>query len=89
MSNLFMVGADRVQWDVTAVGGDGCGPFRLVVAHPAGTITEYFDDVTAALARERELEEHLTAAPANGSSAGSGPLAGRGNLQPLVTRSRD
>jgi hypothetical protein len=77
--NFFMAGADRVRWEVTATGGDGCGPFRLVVSHPAGTITEYFDDVTQALLRQRKLEERLTSAPTSAvADVGSGPLAGCG-----------
>jgi hypothetical protein len=79
--NFFMAGTDRVRWEITAMGGEGCGPFRLVVSHPAGTITEYFDAVTQALLRQRELEERLTAPQTSAATdVGSGPLAGCGEI---------
>jgi hypothetical protein len=60
MSNIFMAGPDLVRWEVTALGSEG--PFQLTVCHGRGTIVEYFRSATAALRRERELEELLTAA---------------------------
>jgi PleD family two-component response regulator len=60
--NFFMTGPDMVRWDLTALGPHGEAPFRLVVHHAAGTITEHFDSVTSALIRQGELEELLTAA---------------------------
>ena len=60
--NFFMAGPDLVRWDLTALGPQGQPPFRLVVHHAAGTITEHFDSVTSALIRQSELEELLVAA---------------------------
>ena len=60
MSNFFMAGADMVRWEVTSLGTNG--PYRLTVYHPHGSIVEYFRAMTAALAREEELEDLLTAA---------------------------
>ncbi len=59
MSNFFMLGYERVQWDITAVGPSG--PYRLAIdLGPAGTVVEYFDDPTAALLREADIEAILT-----------------------------
>src|SRR5205085_1105123 len=57
-----MAGPDLVTWELTALGPDGDGPFRLVVHHSAGRITEFFDSVTGALIRRAELEALLIAA---------------------------
>jgi CheY-like chemotaxis protein len=62
MLNFFMAGPDLVSWDLTALGGQGSGPFRLVVHHGAGNITEHFDSVTGALIRQGQLETLLIAA---------------------------
>jgi CheY-like chemotaxis protein len=51
-----------VTWNLVAVGRHGVGPFRLVVDHGAGCITEHFDTVAGALVREGELEALLIAA---------------------------
>jgi len=51
-----------VSWDVTALGPQGSGPFRLVIRHAAGSITEHFDSVTGALIRQGQLEALLVAA---------------------------
>jgi len=60
MMNIFMAGADIVRWELTAVGAGG--PYRLTICHPHGSIVEYFQTTTAALAREAELEYLLVAA---------------------------
>jgi CheY-like chemotaxis protein len=62
MLNFFMAGPDLVSWDLKALGPQGYGPFRLVVRHAAGTITEHFDTVTGALIRQGQLESLLVAA---------------------------
>jgi PleD family two-component response regulator len=62
--NFFMAGPDLVRWDLTALGPQGQPPFRLVVRHAKGTITEHFDTVTTALTRQGELEALLVAARA-------------------------
>jgi CheY-like chemotaxis protein len=62
MLNFFMAGPDLVTWDLTAHGPQGSGPFRLVVHHAAGSITEHFDTVTGALIRQGQLETLLVAA---------------------------
>jgi len=70
MLSFFMAGPDRIGWELTAVRPDG--PYRLTIHHALGSIVEYFDDVTAALLREGELEELLIAARAGtGSSSES------------------
>jgi hypothetical protein len=60
MANCFMAGPDLVRWDLTALGHDG--PYRLSMHHSAGTIVEYFGDVSKALRREEQLEALLIAA---------------------------
>jgi CheY-like chemotaxis protein len=60
--SFFIAGPDLVRWDLTALGPQGQAPFRLVVHHASGTITEHFDTVTSALVRQGELEELLTRA---------------------------
>jgi CheY-like chemotaxis protein len=60
--NFFMAGPDLVTWDLNALGAQGTGPFRLVVHHAAGSITEHFDSVTGALIRQGQLENLLVAA---------------------------
>ena len=62
MLNFFLAGPDLVGWDLTALGPQGDGPFRLVVHHAAGCITEHFDTVTGALIRQGQLEALLMAA---------------------------
>ena len=62
MLNFFMAGPDLVSWDLTALGPQGDGPFRLVVHHATGSITEHFDTVTGALIRQGQLEALLVAA---------------------------
>jgi hypothetical protein len=64
MSSFFMAGPDFVHWQLTAV--EQAGPFRLTIHHPQGVIVEYFNDSTAALLREQELEGLLVAARADG-----------------------
>ena len=60
MANCFTAGHELVRWELTALGDDG--PYRLSVHHATGSIVEYFEDVTKALLRERQLEELLIAA---------------------------
>jgi CheY-like chemotaxis protein len=62
MLNFFLAGPDLVSWDLTALGPQGDGPFRLVVHHAAGSITEHFDTVSGALIRQGQLEALLVAA---------------------------
>jgi CheY-like chemotaxis protein len=62
MLNFFTAGPDLVSWDLTALGLQGGGPFRLLVNHSAGSITEHFDTVTGALIRQGQLEALLVAA---------------------------
>jgi hypothetical protein len=62
MFNFFMLGPERVRWEITAVGPSG--PYRLSInLGPAGNVVEYFDDPTAALLREADIEEVLTQNP--------------------------
>jgi CheY-like chemotaxis protein len=60
--NFFTAGPDLVSWDIAALGAQGTGPFRLLVQHRAGSITEHFDTVAGALLRQVELETLLIAA---------------------------
>jgi hypothetical protein len=72
MANCFMAGAELVRWELIALGQDG--PYRLSIHHAGGAIVEYFETVTAALLREKELEELLIAARA-GAGHGGEPVA--------------
>ena len=54
MVNVFSAGQELVRWEVTAISDEG--PYRLSVTHAGGAIVEYFQNVAAALQRERELE---------------------------------
>ena len=67
MLSYFMAGPDLVGWELTAVGHNG--PYRLAIHHAQGSIVEYFDDVTAALLRQGELEELLVAARADAGAS--------------------
>jgi PleD family two-component response regulator len=60
--NFFMAGPELVSWDLTALGVQGGAPFRLVVHHASGSITEHFDTVTGALLRQGQLETLLVSA---------------------------
>ena len=62
MLNFFMAGPELVSWDLTALGPQGGGPFKLVIHHSAGAITEHFDSVMGALIRQGQLESLLIAA---------------------------
>ena len=62
MLSFFMAGPEFVSWDLTALGPEGTGPFRLVVHHASGSITEHFDTVTGALLRQGQLESLLVEA---------------------------
>jgi hypothetical protein len=59
--NFFMVGAERVTWELVSV--DKTGVCRLSIAHAGGVIVEYFTNTAAALQRESELEALLTGMP--------------------------
>ena len=59
-----MAGPDLVRWELTALGHTK--KYRLTIHHAHGSIVEYFDDVTAALLRQGELEELLVAARSGG-----------------------
>ena len=63
VTNLFMVGAERVTWEIVTI-GEG-GPYRLSVFHPRGTIVEYFTTTAAAVQREQEIEALLLASTAS------------------------
>ena len=65
-----MAGPDFVHWQLTAV--EQAGPFRLTIHHPQGVIVEYFNDSTAALLREQELEGLLVAARGDGRPVHTG-----------------
>jgi hypothetical protein len=60
MTGFFAAGRDLVRWEVEALGRQG--PYRLTLHHARGTISEYFNDVAAALGREEHLERMLVAA---------------------------
>jgi hypothetical protein len=60
MANCFMAGSDLVRWELISLGSDG--PYRLSMHHGAGSIVEYFENVTDALLREGQLEALLIAA---------------------------
>jgi hypothetical protein len=59
--NFFMVGSERVTWELVSV--DKTGVCRLSMAHAGGVIVEYFTSTAAALQRETELEALLTGVP--------------------------
>lgn len=60
--SFFMVGSERVTWEITSV--DKTGRCRLSISHAGGTIVEYFTSTAAALRREAELEALLMGLPA-------------------------
>ena len=66
MLNFFMAGPDLVRWDLIAL--ETNGPYQLQVQHRHGVIVEYFTSTSAALLRERELEDLLIAARTSGRS---------------------
>jgi len=70
MISFFMAGPDFVRWELTTV--EKTGPYRLTIHHANGVINEYFTSAMAALLRERELEELLIAARAEGSAVPAG-----------------
>ena len=65
MLSFFMAGPDLVRWELTG----HTRPYRLTIYHAHGSIVEYFDDVTAALLRQGQLEELLIAARSGGRPA--------------------
>lgn len=73
MRNIFMAGPDLVLWDLTAVGADG--PYRLTLRHAHGSIVEYFFTTAAALRREAEIEDLLTAGRGRPVQTPTGALA--------------
>jgi CheY-like chemotaxis protein len=78
MRSFFVAGPELVTWELTALGPEGEGPYRLVVHHSSGAITEYFDAVAEALVRQREIESLLMAArgpnPPSSAPAPSEPV---------------
>lgn len=56
--NFFMVGPERVTWQLTS--DDKPGVCRLSISHAGGVIVEYFTSTAAALQREEEIESLLT-----------------------------
>ncbi len=60
MPKAVLEGSDVVRAEVTALGEHG--PYRLTVIHARGTIVEYFQDTSAALRRQGELDALITAA---------------------------
>jgi hypothetical protein len=59
--NFFMVGSERVTWELVSV--DKTGVCRLSIAHAGGVIVEYFTNPAEALQRESEVEALLTGIP--------------------------
>jgi hypothetical protein len=87
MSNFFMLGSERVRWEITAVGPSG--PYRLAIdLGPAGTVVEYFDDPTAALLREADIETVLTQTQ-TGSSFSIGARTGSRMSEATATASHN
>lgn len=67
MLNYFRAGPDLVRWELVAIGHTHS--YRLTIHHAHGSIVEYFDDVTAALLRQGELEALLIAARSTASTS--------------------
>ena len=60
MLNFFMVGPERVRWELTQL--EPGGPCRLAVHHAGGVIVETFASASMALLRVQELEDLLRTA---------------------------
>jgi hypothetical protein len=58
--SFFMAGPDMVRWELLAV--ESQSAYKLTVHHAHGVIVEYFKTSAAALTRQHELEDLLTAA---------------------------
>jgi hypothetical protein len=58
--SFFMAGPDIVRWELLAV--ESQSAYKLTVHHAHGVIVEYFSTSAAALTRQHELEDLLTAA---------------------------
>ena len=71
MMSFFTAGPDLVRWELNTVPGHA-GQYRLTIHHAHGAIVEYFNDVTAALLRQGELEALLMAAR-SGARASEAP----------------
>ena len=69
MVNFFMVGSERVTWELVSV--ENTGMCRLSIAHTGGIIVEYFTSTAAALERESEIEALLTGVPMCDEAAAS------------------
>jgi len=50
-----MAGSDLIRWEIMSI-AHGDGRCKLSVAHPRGTIVEYFATTADAMKREQELE---------------------------------
>jgi CheY-like chemotaxis protein len=88
MLNFFLAGPELVTWDLTAIGPQGDGPFRLVVHHSSGSITEHFDSVTGALIRQGQLEALLVAARGAADTYAVKPLEPDVNQLPPAKKTR-
>jgi hypothetical protein len=64
MLALFLADPEIVYWDLRPLGPNHIGPYRLVIQHASGCVTEYFDSLTRALRRMGELEDLLREAHA-------------------------
>ena len=59
MLAMFLADPDLVCWELKPLGPNQIGPYRLVIKHASGCVTEYFDNLTRALRRMGELEDLL------------------------------
>ena len=59
MLALFLADPELVFWELKSLGPNHIGPYRLVIQHASGMVTEYFDNLTRALRRMGELEDLL------------------------------
>jgi len=75
MRGFFMAGSELVYWELTATSRNG--PFRLAIRHTRGVIVEYFNDATAAMCRQEQLERVFldTAADSSVSAVQAGLTA--------------
>ncbi len=68
MLTLFLVDPDAVRLELSALGPQASGPFRLVIEHATGEDVEYFMELRRALLRAGELEDLVTTARVIASS---------------------
>ena len=67
MLNYFAAGPELIRWELLAI--DEGGPYQLTMHHARGVIVEYFETMTDAMTRQRELEALLVAARTDGRVA--------------------